>query len=185
MFSEGILVRLIVPAIGEVNSIRLGLLGFSMQSFIVAMSTTQEWIFISVLFSMISNLVYPSISSLVSKVVDEEVQGEAQGALNGIRALTEGFGPLFFGVFMSLFEKSSNPGAPYFIASILSLWALLHCYELPNEPNSVVLAKLAAKRDDNDEHVSLLHKPRGNSFSLRSSRDSSEEEMVIQEELKL
>jgi hypothetical protein len=37
---------------------------------------------------------------LVSKLVDEDSQGEALGALNGIKALTEGFGPLVFGFLM-------------------------------------------------------------------------------------
>jgi MFS family permease len=100
MFSEGVLVRVIVPIIGESNSMRLGLLSFSVQCILVAFSTSPLMIFISVLFSMVANLVYPSISSLVSKVVDERNQGEALGALNGIRALTEGFGPLVFGFLM-------------------------------------------------------------------------------------
>lgn len=37
-------------------------------------------------------------------MVEEKGQGEAQGALNGIKALTEGFGPLLFGGLMALFE---------------------------------------------------------------------------------
>ena len=101
MFSEGILVRIIVPRIGEVQSIRIGLFAFAIQCVIIAFSSSIEHIFISVLFSMLANLVYPSMSSLVSKIVDEESQGEALGALNGIRALTEGFGPLVFGTMMA------------------------------------------------------------------------------------
>jgi MFS transporter, DHA1 family, tetracycline resistance protein len=100
MFSEGVLVRLLVPRLGESFSMRLGLLSFSAQCILVALSTSPFMIFISVLFSMLANLVYPSISSLVSKVVDERSQGEALGALNGIKALTEGFGPLVFGFLM-------------------------------------------------------------------------------------
>eukprot|EP00598_Pedospumella_elongata_P003244 CAMPEP_0184972272 /NCGR_PEP_ID=MMETSP1098-20130426/4299_1 /TAXON_ID=89044 /ORGANISM="Spumella elongata, Strain CCAP 955/1" /LENGTH=109 /DNA_ID=CAMNT_0027494519 /DNA_START=122 /DNA_END=447 /DNA_ORIENTATION=+ len=109
MFSEGILVRIIVPRIGELNSMRLGLIAFSLQCLLVAVSTNPGWIFLSVLFSMGANLFYPAVSSLVSKVVSEDSQGEALGALNGIKALTEGFGPLFFGGLMSLFEHSSQP----------------------------------------------------------------------------
>jgi len=101
MFSEGILVRIIVPRIGEMQSIRIGLFAFAIQCVIIAFSSSIEHIFISVLFSMLANLVYPSMSSLVSKIVDEESQGEALGALNGIRALTEGFGPLVFGTMMA------------------------------------------------------------------------------------
>jgi hypothetical protein len=88
-------------------------------------------IFIAILFSMLSNLVYPAVSSLVSKLVEENKQGEAQGALNGIKALTEGFGPLFFGGLMALYERSVLPGAPYLLATMTALWSLLHTYELP------------------------------------------------------
>ncbi len=87
MFSEGILVRLVVPRLGELNSMRLGLVAFSIQCMLVAISSSPMWIFISVLFSMGANLFYPAVSSLVSKVVSEESQGEALGALNGIKAL--------------------------------------------------------------------------------------------------
>jgi MFS family permease len=92
------------------------------------------------IFSMLANLVYPSISSMVSKCVEESEQGEALGALNGIKALTEGFGPLFFGLLMSLYEDSPVPGAPYLLASVLAFWALLHSFELPAEPE-VAMAK--------------------------------------------
>mmetsp|Transcript_7161 Transcript_7161/g.12034 ORF Transcript_7161/g.12034 Transcript_7161/m.12034 type:complete len:481 (+) Transcript_7161:267-1709(+) len=131
MFSEGILVRIVVPRVGEINAMRLGLLAFSIQCALVAVSTSAGWIFVSVLFSMGANLFYPAVSSLVSKVCDDRNQGEALGALNGIKALTEGFGPLFFGLLMGLFEESPQPGAPFLLASIFSLWAFLHCFELP------------------------------------------------------
>lgn len=87
MVSEGILVRVVVPQLGEINSMRLGLLAFACQCFIIAFSTDLTWIFVSILFSMISNLVYPSVSSLVSRTVSEAQQGEALGALNGIKAV--------------------------------------------------------------------------------------------------
>lgn len=82
--------RIIVPRIGELNSMRLGLLAFSLQCLLVAVSTNPGWIFLSVLFSMGANLFYPAVSSLVSKVVSEDSQGEALGALNGIKALVCG-----------------------------------------------------------------------------------------------
>jgi DHA1 family tetracycline resistance protein-like MFS transporter len=91
MFSEGVLVRVIVPRLGEVNSMRVGLVAFGMQCIVVAISTSPQWIFISVLFSMLANLVYPSVSSLVSKVVAEDMQGEALGSLNGIKALVSSY----------------------------------------------------------------------------------------------
>lgn len=146
MFSESVVVRYVVPFLGETVSMRLGLASFAVQCVLVAFSTSSDMIFISILFSMIANLVYPSVSSLVSKIVDEDVQGEALGALNGIKALTEGFGPLIFGFLMGLFEDTAVPGAPYLCASVITLWALLHSYELPPEPD-IAIAKYNGEED--------------------------------------
>lgn len=156
MFSEGVLVRLIVPRLGELQSMRIGLLCFACQCIVVAFSKDPRWIYGSIIFSMLSNLVYPSISSLVSRIVEEDMQGEALGALNGIKALTEGFGPLFFGFLMGIFESTPNPGAPYLLACVLSVWSLLHSFELPKQPE--LLSALAnSKRKGNEDAESLLH----------------------------
>ena len=151
MFSESVVVRYVVPYLGELASMRLGLACFAIQCTLVALSKDANMIFISILFSMIANLVYPSVSSLVSKIVDEDVQGEALGALNGIKALTEGFGPLIFGFLMAIFEDTPVPGAPYLCASIITLWALLHSYELPAEPDIAI-----ALHNGEEEAVGLL-----------------------------
>lgn len=161
MFSEGVVVRLVVPVIGETNSIRIGLASFAVQCIIVAFSTSSASIFISVLFSMISNLVYPSVSSLVSKLVEEGEQGEALGALNGIKALTEGFGPLIFGLLMGYFENTSLPGAPYLVAAAFSAVALFYSIYLPTEPEFILSKKESFKainNQDNESASSLLDK---------------------------
>jgi DHA1 family tetracycline resistance protein-like MFS transporter len=155
MFSEGVLVRIIVPWLGERNSMKVGLLAFACQCTVVAFSKEPTMIFISVLFSMFANLVYPSVSSMVSKIVEEDMQGEALGALNGIKAVTEGFGPLVFGLLMGLYEHHPLPGGPYLLASVLALWAFLHCYQLPPEPE-LLSAKHFAKSVGDDEGEGLL-----------------------------
>lgn len=89
------------------------------------------------------------------------MQGEALGALNGIKALTEGFGPLSFGLLMGLYEDTPTPGAPYLLASLLALWyvssspssliisrlrlhrAFLQTFELPEEPEVLQARGLA------------------------------------------
>lgn len=71
---------------------------------------------------------------------------------------TEGFGPLFFGMFMSLFEHSSQPGAPFILASVLSLWAFLHCFELPAEGDMYSYTmRLDAVKRGNEEGMGLLY----------------------------
>lgn len=129
---------------------RIGLLAFACQTVMLALSTSQRMIFASILLSLLSNLVYPSVSSLVSKNVPEEAQGEVQGALNGIKALTEGIGPLAFGGLMALYEDSEISGAPYLLATVLVLWALLHTFELPRNPDYMCDKDRAAKAESED-----------------------------------
>jgi hypothetical protein len=130
MFSEGVIVRVAVPAWGELACIRVGLFAYACQALMIVFATDASWIFGSLAFSMLSNLVYPSICSLVTKVVGSR-QGEALGALNGIKSLTEGLGPLLFGSFMTLFENSVLPSAPYVLISYMALWAMMQTFELP------------------------------------------------------
>lgn len=160
MVSETAIVRLVVPRLGETNSMRLGLFAFSMQCIIIAFADNIEQLYFSIVFSMFSNIVYPSISSLITKLVEPEDQGAALGSLNGLKSLTEGVGPLFFGILMARYEVFLPPanrhqpdvgvapwmlhglnlaGAPYLVAAFLALWALLHCYELPAEPDDSYL----------------------------------------------
>ena len=76
----------------------------SAQTALLAVAHSRAMVFLSVVPSLGSNLVYPSIMSLVSRSVSAEMQGEAQGAVNGVKAVTEGIGPLGFAFLLSLFE---------------------------------------------------------------------------------
>ena len=82
--------------------------------------------------SLLSNLVYPAISSLISRSVATSKQGEVLGAINGVRALTEGFGPLLFSCLFWYTEDTFLPGCPYLIAAVVCLAALVLSYDLPD-----------------------------------------------------
>lgn len=61
----------------------------------------------------------------MSKAVDKEEQGEALGALNGLKALTEGIGPLVFGVLMHSCEDSVMPVRQFARAHVAVVFNLL------------------------------------------------------------
>ncbi len=50
---------------------------------------------------------------------------------------------------MALFEYTTFPGAPYLVAGVLALWALLHTYEFPTDPE-VVYAKFNTRSQDSE-----------------------------------
>mmetsp|Transcript_2740 Transcript_2740/g.6411 ORF Transcript_2740/g.6411 Transcript_2740/m.6411 type:complete len:729 (-) Transcript_2740:166-2352(-) len=131
MMAEAVLVRLIIPWVGEKKAIQIGLVSFALQCLVLG-AANQAWhLFVCVGFSLLGNLVYPSLSSLVSGTVDPESNGEALGAINGVKALTEGIGPLIFGALMTISEGTDLPGWPYWIAAILVLKAYQASKDLP------------------------------------------------------
>ena len=154
MVAEGLLVRVLVPRLGELGTLRIGLLAFAMQCALIAVATTPGLIFASIALSLLSNLVYPAVSSLVSRNVPEKAQGEALGAINGVKALTEGVGPLCFAALMAKFERTRLPGTPYLACAAVSALAWVISYQLPAE------SAYAAYRDRGDagdhELVGLL-----------------------------
>ena len=138
MVAEAILVRFLVPLVGEKRSIRIGCISFALQCLILGAANEIWHLFFCVGFSLLGNLVYPSLSSLVSGIVEPKAVGESLGAINGIKALTEGIGPLFFGTLMTISEKTTFPGSPYWLASILVFVAYHLADALPDssQPSS-------------------------------------------------
>jgi DHA1 family tetracycline resistance protein-like MFS transporter len=174
MISEAVVVRMLVPNIGEKKSIRIGLVAFSIQCIVLGLAYEGWHLFICVILSIGGNLVYPSLTSLVSSAVAPEMVGEALGAVNGVKALTEGLGPLFFGTLMTFSEKTALPGWPYLLASLFAMAAYKRGARLPDEEDEEYLSERfmrprnvkgtselseleleRSSREDN-EHVGLL-----------------------------
>eukprot|EP00934_Nitzschia_sp_Nitz4_P007208 Nitzschia sp. Nitz4//scaffold50_size126154//15349//17238//NITZ4_003670-RA/size126154-processed-gene-0.50-mRNA-1//-1//CDS//3329553653//7198//frame0 len=137
MVAEAVLVRIMVPLMGEKHATRLGLLSFAAQCLILGGAQKPWHLFVCVAFSLLGNLVYPSLSSLVSSTVEPKRVGEALGAINGVKALTEGLGPLLFGALMTVSEDSDFPGWPYWIAALLVLVAYDVSSKLPEDHQSI------------------------------------------------
>jgi hypothetical protein len=97
LISEAVLVRIAIPLLGETRCIRIGLASFSLQCVLLAVANSPWHLFGCAFLAMAGNLVYPSVSSLVSSTVRPDMVGRALGAINGVKSLTEGIGPLLFG----------------------------------------------------------------------------------------
>ncbi len=101
MISEAVLVRIAIPLFGETRCMRIGLASFTLQCILLAVANSPWQLFICAFLAMGGNLVYPSVSSLVSSSVRPDMIGRALGAVNGVKSLTEGIGPLIFGTVRS------------------------------------------------------------------------------------
>lgn len=152
---------------------RLGLAAFFIQCLVLGFAYEGWQLFICVLISMLANLVYPSLSSLVSSAVAPDMVGEALGAINGIKALTEGVGPLVFGTLMTISEKSPLPGWPYLIASIFALVAYNRSALLPDEDDEEYISeKYMRNKNEKDYHTKGSKKGDSAPKSEYSSKNS-------------
>ena len=146
MIAEAVLVRILVPIMGEKQAMRVGLAAFSLQCVILGLAYESWHLFACILFSMVGNLVYPSLTSLVSSSVEPGAVGEALGAINGIKALTEGIGPLIFGSLMTISEHSALPGWPYLLAALIVYVAYYYSQFLPDSDDEDFVHELQQKR---------------------------------------
>lgn len=178
MIAEAVLVRIIVPMLGEKNAMRLGLASFGMQCLVLGFAYEPWHLFVCAFFSLLGNLVYPSLSSLVSGSVEPEAVGEALGAINGIKALTEGVGPLVFGSLMTVSEKSALPGWPYLIACIFAYAAFQQSQYLPDiqSDDDEFVHELQKKRSNKDKGTLFVERWMQRSDGRRQRADDGEEE---------
>jgi hypothetical protein len=167
MVAEAVLVRFMVPLVGEKRAIRIGLISFGLQCFVLGVANESWQLFFCVALSLLGNLVYPSLSSLVSGIVEPENVGEALGAINGIKALTEGIGPLIFGTLMTFSEHTAFPGSPYWLAGIFVF----------------VAHHLAAKLPADSDPLSYSSSPTGK-FSPHHTSSPPEREYIHELEFK-
>lgn len=167
MVSEAVLVRIAIPALGEKRAMRVGLASFAMQCVLLAVADRPWHLFGCAFLAIPGNLVYPSVSSLVSTTVRPEMVGRALGAVNGVKSLTEGVGPLVFGTLLTMSEKDALPGWPYFIAAIMAALAYQAGRALPGDEDdsdsTMLYSKASLQREeynsslrDEDEVCGLL-----------------------------
>ena len=125
---QGGLIRVAIPALGEVRSVYLGLLlgviGFT--GFVFAGA---GWVMYAIMIPYaMSGLAGPALQGIMSNQVPANAQGELQGALTSLMSLTSIVGPPFmtnlFGFFTSGSAPVDFPGAPFLAGVIFALAAL-------------------------------------------------------------
>jgi DHA1 family tetracycline resistance protein-like MFS transporter len=177
MIAEAVLVRIMVPMLGEKRSTQIGLIAFALQCVVLGFAYEPWHLFVSAAFSLLGNLVYPSLTSLVSGSVEPDALGEALGAVNGIKALTEGIGPLVFGTLMTLSEHSTLPGWPYLLAAVLVMGAYKQASELPDTEDDNYIHELDRRKQNRDRGGIMMRTFIGE----RGQEDQDEAEGLLSE----
>ena len=124
-FVQGFLIRKIIPRLGQVKSIYLGM-SFSALGLLLFGLASESWMMFAFLIPYcLGGIAGPSIQGVISSQVPANEQGELQGALTSLMSLGGVFGPLLMtNLFAFATAKNSTfhvPGAPFFLASCLTL----------------------------------------------------------------
>ncbi|WP_460977936.1 TCR/Tet family MFS transporter [Spirosoma knui] len=122
---QGGLSRLIIPKLGQQRSVYVGLL-FSALGFALFALANQSWMMFAFMgVYALGGIAGPSVQGIISNQVPSNEQGELQGALTSLTSTTSIFGPLIMTNLFSYFTGASAPvylpGAPYFLASVLTI----------------------------------------------------------------
>lgn len=125
----GGLTRMVIPRIGEVRSIYLGLFAGAL-GFLGLAFASRGWMAYAVMpvFALIA-LVMPSLNAMMSKIVSSGEQGELQGALTSVGSLTSVAAPPFmtnvFAYFTGAHAPIFFPGAAFAVACLCLIAAAL------------------------------------------------------------
>lgn len=124
-FVQGFLIRKIIPRLGQTKSIYLGM-SFSALGLLLFGLASESWMMFAFLIPYcLGGIAGPSIQGVISSQVPANEQGELQGALTSLMSLCGVFGPLLMtNLFAFATAKNSTfhvPGAPFFLASCLTL----------------------------------------------------------------
>ncbi|MFA9390834.1 MAG: TCR/Tet family MFS transporter [Prolixibacteraceae bacterium] len=120
---QGGLIRVIIPKIGEVNSVIIGFIlwGTGMVLFSLA---SESWMMYAFLVPYcLGGIAGPAIQGIISNQVPDNQQGELQGGLTSLMSLTSIIGPLLMTNVFAFFTKPESgiqfAGAPFAVGAIL------------------------------------------------------------------
>jgi len=129
---QGGLIRIVIPAIGEVRAIFVGM-GFSIVSLSLLAFASATWMVICIIMiAALAHITGAALSGLMANRVGDNVQGELQGVLGALGAVSSVVTSLVATSVFFTFSKADAPiyfpGAPFLLSALLSVAALIPLY---------------------------------------------------------
>ena len=125
---QGVLIRVVVPRIGEARSVTLGIAGVLCGITIYLFAKDPAWLPPAILIGSLQGLIQPSINGLMSRAVADDRQGELQGAVASLQSLSSVIGPPLYTYVFFAFTAAGTalylPAAPFGLAGLIALAAL-------------------------------------------------------------
>jgi len=128
---QGGLIRIVIPKIGQVKSIYLGLILYLVGYVLFAVATDGWMMFAFMVPFALGGLAMPAIQGVIANQVPANEQGEMQGAITSLISLTAIIGPILMTELFYRFTKDETnvyfPGAPFMMGAFLTLISIFVC----------------------------------------------------------
>lgn len=154
---QAVLIRQVIPRLGEERAITAGLL-LIVVGFVGFAFAQQGWqMYLFIIPAALGGFAKPAMRSLMSNRTPHDAQGELQGAISSLFSLTSVIAPLLmtqlFGYFTSSQAPFYFPGAPFLLAAVLTLICLSLSHALFQR------MRHAPPPDHSDERSDVLAQP--------------------------
>lgn len=132
MIVQGLIVRVVIPKIGQEKSVYVGLAFYTLGFVLFAYASTTWMMFAFTAVYCLGGIAGPSIQGLISTHVPANEQGELQGALTSLMSATSVIGPLLMTHIFAFFTAKTAPiyfpGAPFLLGAFLTLISTVLAY---------------------------------------------------------
>jgi DHA1 family tetracycline resistance protein-like MFS transporter len=130
---QGLLIRVIIPKLGQERSVYVGLSLYSI-AFILFAFATQGWeMFLFMVPYALGGIAGPALQGIISSHVPANEQGELQGGLTSLMSCCAIIGPLIMtGLFAYFTGKDAPfifPGAPFIVGALLTMTSAVIAYK--------------------------------------------------------
>lgn len=129
---QGGLIRWINPKIGNVKSIYIGLLLYTIGMFLFAFATESWMMFLFLIPYCLGGIAGPALQAVVSENVNPSEQGEIQGTLTSLMSASSIIGPPMMASVFYFFTHDEAPfkfpGAPFVLGGVLMLVSTILAY---------------------------------------------------------
>jgi MFS transporter, DHA1 family, tetracycline resistance protein len=122
--TQSLLVGFCTKRWGDQKTAIVGLV-LTVVCFVLTGLASHTWMVFAVLIATSpAAIAMPAIQAWMSKIAPDDAQGRLQGAVGAAESLSSIFGPILMSQVFGAFEHQL-PGAPFFVAAVLSVAALL------------------------------------------------------------
>ncbi len=129
---QGLLIRIIIPKLGQEKSVYIGLMLYSI-GFVLFAFATQGWeMFAFMVPYALGGIAGPALQGLISNEIPANEQGELQGGLTSLMSACAIFGPVIMTGLFSYFTGKDAPfifpGAPFLVGAFLTMLSAIVAY---------------------------------------------------------